>query len=31
VIFVPPRRYQITGETNDQLLEQLVELGRILT
>jgi len=31
VIFIPPRRYQIAGETNDQLLKQLVELGRILT
>jgi hypothetical protein len=31
VIFIPPRRYQIAGETNDDFREQLVELGRILT
>ncbi|HLM18760.1 MAG TPA: hypothetical protein VK549_13130, partial [Acidimicrobiia bacterium] len=31
VIFIPPRRYQIAGDTNDDFREQLVELGRILT
>ena len=31
VIFIPPRYYQVAGDTNDDFRKQLVELGRILT